>query len=77
MGTIKTLLRFFQFLGKDRSKKIQFVSSDMWQACLKVIASEVPQAIHILDRFHMMQKFSKAIDKVRSGEAKQMLQDGI
>lgn len=74
--TAKTLLRFFRFLGKERSAKLQFVCSDMWQAYLKVIAKKVPQAIHVLDRFHVMQKMSQAIDKVRAAETKQMEQDG-
>ena len=74
--TAKTLLRFFRFLGKERSAKLQFVCSDMWQAYLKVIAKKVPQAIHVLDRFHVMQKLSKAIDKVRAAEVKQLLADG-
>ncbi|MEZ6077566.1 MAG: transposase [Pirellulaceae bacterium] len=38
--TAKTLLRFFRFLGKDRSQALRFVCSDMWQAYLKVIAKE-------------------------------------
>ncbi len=74
--TAKTLLRFFRFLGKDRSKKLQFVCSDMWQAYLKVIAKKAPWAIHVLDRFHVMQKMSKAIDKVRAAEVKQLKEDG-
>jgi len=74
--TAKTLLRFFRFLGKQRSAKLQFVCSDMWQAYLKVIAKKVPQAIHVLDRFHVMQKMSKAIDKVRAAEVKQLKADG-
>ena len=53
-----------------------FVCSDMWQAYLKVIAKKAPQAIHVLDRFHVMQKMSKAIDKVRATEARQMKEDG-
>jgi len=74
--TAKTLLRFFRLLGKKRARKLQFVCSDMWQAYLKVIAKKAPQAIHILDRFHVMQKLSKAIDKVRASEAKQLKADG-
>lgn len=74
--TAKTLLRFFRFLGKERSSQLQFVCSDMWQAYLKVIAKKVPDAIHILDRFHVMQKMSKAIDKVRAAEVKQLKADG-
>ena len=45
----------------------------MWQAYLKVIAKRVPYA---LDRFHVMQKTIKAIDKVRAAEARQMKEDG-
>lgn len=75
--TAKTLLRFFRFLGKPRSEKLKFVCSDMWQAYLKVIAKKAPQAIHVLDRFHVMQKMSKAIDKVRAAEVKRLLADGF
>ena len=74
--TAKTLLRFFRYLGKERTAKLQFVCSDMWQAYLKVIAKKAPGAIHILDRFHVMQKLSKAIDKVRAAEVKQLKADG-
>ena len=74
--TAKTLLRFFRFLGQQRSAKLQFVCSDMWQAYLKVIAKKVPQALHVLDRFHVMQKMSKAIDQVRAEETRQMKEDG-
>lgn len=56
----KTLLRFFRFLGKDRSGQLQFICSDMWQAYLKVIAKKAPQAIHILDRFHIICTFRKS-----------------
>jgi transposase len=74
--TAKTLLRFFRMLGKERSAALQFVCSDMWQAYLKVIAKKASQAIHVLDRFHIMQRIGKAIDKVRAAEVKQLKQDG-
>jgi len=74
--TAKTFLQFFRMLGKERSKKLRFVCSDMWGAYLKVIAKKASQAIHVLDRFHIMQKMNKAIDEVRAGEAKQMKADG-
>lgn len=74
--TAKTFLQFFRMLGKERSRKIEFVCSDMWKAYLKVIAKKAGQAVHVLDRFHIMQKMNKAIDKVRAGEARQMKADG-
>jgi transposase len=72
----KTLLRFFRFLGKARTAKLQFICSDMWQAYLKVIAKKAQQAVHILDRFHVMQRMNKALNEVRASEVKQLQRDG-
>jgi transposase len=74
--TAKTLLRFFRMLGKARSAQLGFVCSDMWKAYLKVIGKKAPQAIHVLDRFHIMAKMNKAIDEVRAAEAKRLERDG-
>jgi transposase len=74
--TAKTLLRFFRFLGKDRTKRLQFICSDMWQAYLKVILKKASHAIHVLDRFHVMQLIGKAINEVRAEEVKQLKIDG-
>ena len=61
---------------QERSGQLKFVCSDMWKAYLKVIAKKAGQAIHVLDRFHIMQKMNKAIDEVRASEARQMKADG-
>jgi len=74
--TTKTLLRFFRMFGKDRSGQLRFVCSDMWKPYLKVIGKKVSQAIHVLDRFHIMAKMNKAIDEVRAAEAKRLDRDG-
>lgn len=74
--TTKTLLRFFRFFGKEKSQKLKHICSDMWKPYIKVIKKKASQAIHILDRFHIMAKFNKAIDEVRAGEHRQMQQDG-
>ena len=68
--------RFFRMLGKQRSAALQFVCSDMWQAYIKVIAKKASQAVHILDRFHIVQRIGKAIDEVRAAEVKQLKEDG-
>ena len=73
----KTLLKFFRWLGKERCATIEFVASDMWKAYLKVIARKIPQAIHVLDRFHIMSHLNKAIDQVRAEEAKEMKRRGL
>jgi len=66
----KTLLRFFYKFGKERSQKLKYVCSDMWVPCLKVIRKKAPNALNILDRFHIMKKFNEAIDQIRRGEVK-------
>lgn len=72
----KTLLTFFRWFGAERSARLEFVCSDMWKAYLKVIAKKASQAIHILDRFHIMAHMNKAIDKVRAGEARELKEKG-
>jgi transposase len=53
------------------------VCTDIWKAYLNVIAKRLPGAINILDRFHIMQHFSKAIDQVRAQEARRLKQQGL
>jgi transposase len=72
----KTLLRFFRWLGKERTGELRFICSDMWKPYLKVIAKKAGHAIHVLDRFHIMAQMSKAIDKVRAEEARKLKREG-
>lgn len=65
------MLRFFRKFGNQRSTQLNFVCSDMWAPFLKVIAKKAPQALNILDRFHIMRKFNEAIDENRRSEVKQ------
>lgn len=74
--THKTLLRFFRFFGQQRSQALNYVCSDMWRPYIKVIEKKATQALHILDRFHIVAKLNKAIDEVRAGEHKQLQKDG-
>jgi len=73
---VKTLLRFFRWFGTERSAKLRFICSDMWKPYLKVIAKKAGGAIHVLDRFHIMAKMSKAIDEVRAKESKELVANG-
>lgn len=73
---VKTLLGFFRWFGKERSGQLRYICSDMWKPYLKVIAKKAGQAIHILDRFHIMAHLSKAIDEVRAAEAKELKEKG-
>ena len=73
---VKTLLGFFRWFGKERTKELDYICSDMWKPYLRVIAKKAGHATHILDRFHIMAKVSKAIDKVRAQEAKELKEGG-
>lgn len=63
-------------LGETVCGQVAFVCSDMWQPYLKVIAQKLGRAIHVLDRFHVMQKFGKALDEIRAEESKRLQRDG-
>ena len=66
---------FFDEFG-ERASLLQFVCSDMWGPYLTVIKRRAGQAIHVLDRFHIVSNLNKAVDEVRAGEARKMARDG-
>jgi transposase len=73
---VKTLLRFFRWFGEERSARLQYICSDMWQAYLKVVKKKASQALHVLDRFHIVSHLNQAVDEVRSQEAKELKKQG-
>jgi transposase len=72
----ETLQRFFQWFGPERSKALRFLCSDLWKPYLQVIAQKASQAVHVLDRFHIVAHLSKAIDQIRAQEAKDLKAKG-
>jgi transposase len=75
--TVKTLLRFFHGFGKARSARLRFICSDLWKPYLKVIARKAAQALHVLDRFHVLQHMNKAVDEVRAQALKVLGREGV
>jgi transposase len=67
---VKTALRFFRWFGRERTAGLRFVCSDMWKPYLRVVTKKAGQALHILDRFHIVAQTNKAIDEVRAQEAR-------
>jgi transposase len=63
-------------LGQEFCLQIKFVCSDMWQPYLNVIGERLGKAIHVLDRFHIMKQFGKALDEIRAEETKRLKRDG-
>jgi len=74
--TEQSLRGFFQFLSAEARGSIRFVCSDMCQAYLNVIAEQLKDAVHVLDRFHIMKMMNEAIDEVRRAEAARLERDG-
>lgn len=74
--TEESLRGFFRLLGEEVAAGIRFVASDLWRPYLTVIAECAGQAVHVLDRFHLMSHFSKAVDEIRAEEARCLRRDG-
>lgn len=77
--TMKSFAGFFDTMESLKSgfaAGVKFVCGDMWKAYISVAKKRLPDAVHILDRFHVMQKFGKAIDKIRAEEARRLKKEG-
>jgi transposase len=74
--TIESFQGFFTAIGEQVASKIVFICSDMWEPYLQVIREKCSEALHILDRFHIVAKMNKALDEVRAEESRRMHREG-
>jgi transposase len=72
-----SLTAFFEEMGAPWCAGVKHVCTDMWRAYLKVISQKVPDALHILDRFHIVKLLNEAVDKVRRQEAAALRREGL
>jgi transposase len=72
----ETLEAFFDSFGKCAAARLRFVCSDMWKPYLDVVKERAAQAIHVLDRYHIVAKLNLALDEVRAVEARRMKAEG-
>mgnify|MGYP003340115412 FL=1 len=56
----------------DNCQRVEYVVSDMWRNYLDVVQQFVPNAVHVLDRFHVMKKFNEALDEIRREETREL-----
>jgi transposase len=68
---------FFFWLGRRRREQLEFIASDMWRACIDVVARWAPRAVHVLDRFHIVKRLNEAVDAVRRSESKRLARSGF
>jgi len=57
------LLAFLRALGAKGRRKLKGVVSDL--GYLAIVVARLPRAVHILDRFHIVQWVNRALDEVR------------
>ena len=48
----------------------------MWKPYLRVIQQRIGQAVHVLDRYHLVARLNKALDHVRAEEHRRLKRDG-
>jgi transposase len=65
-------------LSEAQIQSVEAIVMDMSAACVKATKNVIPLAADkiVHDRFHMMQMATKAVDKVRRGEHRQLMTDG-
>ena len=67
----KTLVAWLQTLTKPEKRAIQVVSMDMWRPYRSVIATYLPHADIVADRFHVMKQLNEKLTKARRQIQKQ------
>ena len=72
----QTLRKIFDEFGTQRTHALKFICTDMWKNYLEVIAEKAPQALNILDRFHIVQHLGKTLNRIRIDEARQLKEEG-
>lgn len=61
----ETLIAHFKQLGPKFCNQIESVSYDMWPAYHTVSQQFFPQAVHVVDRFHVVKALNKSLDSLR------------
>lgn len=74
--TLNTFRALFDWFGPEGSKQLRFICSDMWWPYLQIIAKRAPDAVNVIDRFHVMRHMNKAIDDIRAKETKSLRTKG-
>lgn len=72
-----TLNAFLDEMGEEWCEGIQYVCTDMWRAYVGVVGLRLSQALHILDRFHIVKLLNEAVDAVRKQEAAKLRKEGV
>ena len=66
----KTLGKFFDVLGPERTQKLRIVTIDMSAAYIDAVTSRAPQAQIVFDKFHVQRLAQTALDELRRAEVR-------
>jgi transposase len=75
--TEDTLRAGLNSLGERVCAGLRFVCSDMWAPYLAAVRQRLPEALHVLDRFHIRKQLNQAVDELRKQEARALAQAGL
>lgn len=71
--TQKSAEKLWESLDERTLASIEAVAIDMWEAYIKSVRSNVPQALIVHDKFHIASYLGKALDEVRRRENRKLL----
>lgn len=74
--TEKAFSDYLTELGSGWCSNIKIVCSDMWKPYLNVIKKHLPEALNVLDRFHIVKKLTEAVDNTRREETRRLKEEG-
>jgi transposase len=61
----ETMQKFFAWLGPRKARSILIVCCDMWAIYVDAVRQNLPRALVVFDRFHVVQHLNRAVDEVR------------
>ena len=59
---------FYEWLGKNRAKRIRLAVMDRWKPFRTVTNEQAPQAAILFDKFHVPRHLNEALDDIRKRE---------
>jgi len=63
-----SMRQFYDWLGKNKAKRIRLAVMDMWKPFRTVTNERAPQAAILFDKFHVLRHLGEALDQVRKTE---------
>ena len=62
------MTQFYEWLGKNKAKRLRLAVMDMWKPFRTVTNERAPQAAILFDKFHVLRHLGEALDQVRKSE---------